>query len=184
MVLLTLDLSTKSTGYALFVDGKLSETGTITPGKIKGISKMVYPESAYERNIRVAEQVTELYLKHEPDVVYIEEINRGINRIAQKSLDGLHFLVLDRLKSAKEDILTKIHFIDSNGASGWRGVLDISTKPYKGIKKSRSEKWKKAAEEYVNEALGTDYDVWEHPEQADECDAVAIGLAVLKKGLT
>lgn len=127
--ILCLDLSTTSTGWALFQNGILQDQNIIKPKILfKGQSKLKYPANVYYRIKSISSQVKVLYYKLQPDFIYIEEINRGINRIAQKSLDALHFLVLLEIASSLKDELgffNKIKYIDSNGRDGWRTRLKM-----------------------------------------------------------
>lgn len=197
-ILLTLDLSTTSTGYAVFeYDSsgfELKKHGVVKP-KVPGIHKMQYPEAAYHRILDVSNQVKDLVAEHDPNVLVVEEINRGINRIGQKSLDALHFFVLDRLLLINQDWLKKVKYVDSNGTKGWRGKLGLKlsdedkaqNKEIRNYNKRKSTKlkkavidWKVLAQRYVNEKFGTTFDVVANSEDADICDAIAIGCAHLK----
>ena len=80
MRVLALDASTKS-GWALFVDGKLSESGALTPVKVEDFNVNKDPQKSpkYPYNIvaaadKIAELVhDELLLVHGPlDVVVVE----------------------------------------------------------------------------------------------------------------
>jgi len=188
--ILTLDLSTKSTGWALFEAQNLKEYGIIKP-KVSGISKYKYPKAALYKIRSVSAQTEELIKKIQPDLIIIEEVNRGVNRIAQKSLDALHFFVLNRLKS--ED-LDKVEYIDSNGAKGWRGILGLklskldkekNAKIRKNNKKTKLKKpvinAKTLAMRYVSTKLGIYLDIYKNKSNEDLNDAICIGLAYLKK---
>ena len=117
MLVLSLDLSTSCTGFAFFKDEKLTQHGHIKP-KVKGISKLTYPEGALRKMHSLSEQVYEMVIQNKPDLIVIEEINRGKNRLGQKVLDGLHFIILDALDEL--GYLPRTHYIDSDGLSGWR----------------------------------------------------------------
>jgi hypothetical protein len=178
--LLSLDLSTTSTGWSTFdtEDHSLLEYGIIKP-QVKGITKLKYPEKQLRKIISISEQIEELVKEVEPDQILIEEVNKGINRIAQKSLDSLHFLVLYFLAFDHKELVVNSKFMDSNGAVGWRTKLKLSTTPYKNTQKNRTQKWKKAAEEIVNSTYGTNFDVWGKPGHSDICDSIAMGIAYL-----
>ena len=62
MVLLSLDISTKSTGYAIFEDQELIASGVIAP---KG--------EVITRIEKIADEVNLLMLEYHPDVIYTEE---------------------------------------------------------------------------------------------------------------
>jgi hypothetical protein len=179
--LLCLDLSTTITGWSFFntTDHSLIEYGMVKP-QVKGITKLKYPEKQLKKIISISEQIEELVKELEPDQLLIDEINRGINRIAQKSLDALYFLVLYFLAFEHKDLVKEVVFFDSNGRQGWRTNLKLSTKDIKE-KKSRSQKWKKAAEVVVNEYYGLKFDVWRMPGHSDICDSIAMGISYLLK---
>ena len=62
MTILSLDISTTSTGYAVFKDQKLISYGVIAPaGK------------TLTRIEKIADEVNLLMLEHEPDIIYAEE---------------------------------------------------------------------------------------------------------------
>lgn len=200
MITLCLDLSTNSTGWAIFEDGKLKEYGALKP-KVKGISAMKYPEGAYNRIIDISDKVKDLVADKNPDKIVIEEVNRGINRIAQKSLDALHFFVLDRLLLVDPMVFKKLAYCDSNGKKGWRGKLDLkldeqdkewnrnarefnkknSADIKKGLKKSLDIiDWKDLSLRYVNKKfkLNLDKDEAGH---VDIADAIAMGASLFHK---
>lgn len=140
---------------------------------------MKYPENAFHKVLHIASQIGDLVAEIKPDIIVIEEVNRSKNRIAQKSLDALHFFTFQACFS--EDFFTKVQFIDSNGATGWRGQLGLSiAKKYPHLK-GRSAKWKKAAEEFVNKKFKKNFDVENNKRDADECDAIALGWAACSK---
>ena len=178
MKVLALDLSTTSTGWALFEGKELAKYGIVEPEKPKGFTKLKYPKKQLVRIMSIATQVHEIVQKYNPDKIVIEEINRGINRIGQKSLDALHFFVLFYIEATQG--LDNIKFIDSNGKKGWRTILKLSIKDkYKG--KSVSERWKKVAEDFVNGRYKTNFSVWLRKEEADLCDAICLGHCYLWK---
>lgn len=183
MIILGLDLSTKSTGYSIFEikGGKkyLKSYGVIKP-KVKGISKLKYPEKAYRNMVDMASKIKDILAAWEPDKVYIEEINRGINRISQKSLDGLHWIVLHYCLTIDPDLFLKIEYVDSNGNAGWRTKLKLSTKNYKDYK-GTSLRWKLAAQDFVNKTYKKDFNVLTHPSDADMIDSIAMVTSKLKK---
>ena len=126
MTLLTLDLSTNSTGWATFnlKTKKLISYGVLKP-KVKGISKMKYPESALYKILDLSTLIRDLIEQVKPTMVLIEEVNRGVNRISQKSLDALHFFVLDIIRCVNGKTLDIVQYTDSDGRSGWRKILKL-----------------------------------------------------------
>lgn len=200
--LLALDLSTNSTGTATFdIDSRdLISTKLLRP-KVEGLHKMRYPESAYYKIVSISEQVMEVALEEEPEHIVIEEINNATQRIGQKSLSALHYFVLANLCLIDPNWLSRVKFIDSNGAKGWRGILGLKLSNFdKNANKlarefNRKNKakikhgelkakhivdWKVLAERYVNDKFGTEYDVLKNSTDSDICDAIAVGCAALK----
>lgn len=196
-ILLTLDLSTAITGYACFdiESKKLTTFGMLKP-EVKGIHKMKYPEAAYYKIKSMSEKVRDLVLEKKPDVIVVEEINRGINRIGQKSLDALHFFVIDYLVAIDPSWAKKIVYLDSNGKKGWRGMLGLklsaADKEHNKMARTNNKKktkvkeipvidWKVLAERYVNPRYDLKFDVNENAGDNDMCDAVALGDTYLHK---
>lgn len=194
MKTLCLDLSTTSTGFAVYQDKKLIRFGRIVPSG-KGLSKMKYPEAAYYRILDLSNQIKDLISEESPHKIVIEEVNRGINRIAQKSLDALHFFVLDRLLLVDLKTFRKIKYIDSNGRTGWRGGLGLkleeSDKEWnkkarlfnklnaKDIKKKLKKRlpvidWKDLAIRYVHKTYKIQLDI-NNAGDEDIADAIAMG---------
>lgn len=197
MKILCLDLSTTCTGFAVFDDGKLIRYGKLTP-KVKGLSAMKYPEGAYGRIIDLSNKIKDLVAAESPDKILIEEVNRGINRIAQKSLDALHFFVLDRILLVDPKTFKKIKYIDSNGKKGWRGALglkledpdkewnkkarDFNKSNSKAIKKKEKKAlrvidWKDLSIRYVNKKFKLDLTL----DDNDIADAIAMGASHVGK---
>jgi len=124
VITLSIDLATVSTGWAVFKGKKLEAYGQLAP-TIEGISKMKYPEKALHRIVAMAAAVRDLVAEHNPDELVIEEVNRGVSRISQKSLDAVHFFVLEYLKILHPDWPKEVKYMDSNGKKGWRGALKL-----------------------------------------------------------
>ena len=143
MILLSLDLSTTSTGYSVFDTQKplkesLKEAGYIKP-KVPGITKLIYPKGALKKCQNLSEQIVELYERVKPDKIVIEEINPGKNRLGQKVLDGFHFILLDRM----EPVIPIIHFMDSDGKQGWRSAKCLDLKLSKNDKTTNARRRKR-----------------------------------------
>lgn len=196
-ILLTLDLSTAITGYAVFdiETKKLTNFGMLKIN-VKGLHKMQYPEAAYYKIKDMAEKVRKLVLEKKPDVIVIEEINRGINRIGQKSLDALHFFVIDYLVGIDPIWAKKIIYLDSNGKKGWRGMLGLKLSKadkehnkaarINNKKKTKTQDipivdWKVLAERYINPRYNLSFKVNENAGDNDMCDAIALGDTFLHK---
>lgn len=188
MKLLALDMSTSATGWALFENGKLVEHGVLVP-KIPGIHKLKYPRKALACIIAMNDAIQELINRTLPDSLVIEEVNRGINRIAQKSLDALHFFVLRSMQGTHQPLLESLVYVDSNGAEGWRPRLGLrlsqadkaeNKKTRRKDKKAAVINWKTIAVRWVISKYGLDLSSDNDPgTDGDIADAVCLGHAHL-----
>lgn len=121
--LLSLDMSTACTGYSLFNinNNTLLTYGLIKPSTKGGVNKMKYPKQQLTKMLDIATQIEQLILMHNPSVIVIEEIAGSKNRMGQKTLDGLHFIVA----MAIEPFLDRVKYYDVTGADGWRTHLKL-----------------------------------------------------------
>ena len=192
-ILLSLDLSTTSTGFAKFnIDtGELLEYGVVKP---KGVGKHPYPKLQVYKIRNLREQILEL-VTSEVTKIIIEEINKGKNRIGQKTLDGAHYMILDKLE---ESDLDKVAYFDSDGNKGWRSkaglALELSDTE-KSINKERKKLNKKLARKdqfplitkktlacnFVNKRYNLELDVDLKSSDADIADAIGLGTFYLEK---
>ena len=194
-ILLCLDLSINSTGWSTFnlKTKKLISYGVIKP-KVPGISKMKYPTSPLYKILDVTVMVRDLIEQVNPKVVLIEEINKGISRISQKSLSALGFFILDAIRCSGDKLLDKVEMIDSDGFTGWRTILKLrlsdedkkhNAKARKHNKKSKLKMTiitkKHLAQRYVNKALKKSFDIEKNKSENDICDAIGMGLAYFLK---
>jgi Holliday junction resolvasome RuvABC endonuclease subunit len=171
MKLLSLDLSTKSSGFAIFESGKLQKSGVIPRQTYKGHSKDKYPTKSAKLSKLMAEKVAELVEEVDPDFIVIEEISVGGKQgtTQVKSLPVLHgilmYLIIDRIDTTY--FMPPGGKMKSHGVelSGWRNVL----KP----KLRKNGDWKKSSIKRVEDDFGikcaTD----------DESDAILIGASFL-----
>lgn len=194
--LLALDLSTACTGFAVFdlVSKKLGDCGYIKPNE-KGISKLKYPRNALEKILRMIPDIMVLVSRYNPEELVIEEVNRGISRIGQKSLDALHFFLLSALREARPDLLNTLTYIDSNGRKGWRTSLGMALSAEdkthnafarkhnkkKGVDKLPIINWKHLAARFVNERYDLSLDVDKRVSDGDIADAICLGTVHLSK---
>ncbi len=190
--LLSLDLSTTCTGWAIHEGEKLVDYGRIKP-KVKGVTKLKYPVQQLRKMQSLADQIEILILEKKPDLIVIEEVNRHKNRISGKTLDGLHWLVL--LKFSEED-LEKVVYMDSDGSHGWRKVLNLQlTDADKQINKEHKKLNKKIAKgetklpiinkkhlacRMVNYVYKTTFDVDLNSTDSDVVDAIGLGLGYIE----
>jgi len=206
VILLSLDLSTTSTGYAVFDLSKptlkeaLIECGAFKPS-VPGITKLTYPKGALKKCQDLARIIMDIIIKVQPDKIVIEEINSGKNRLGQKVLDGLHFILLDRIEAQ----IPIIQFMDSDGNTGWRSkaclklILSKNDKTTNTRRRKRNKEARAAAKkngkriangillpiitkkhkaaEFVNSLYGTTLDVDMTSNHADIGDAIGLGTA-------
>lgn len=193
-LVLALDLSTSCTGYAVFnlEDGKLVTHGNIKP-KVKGVTKMKAPRKPWEKMRSLADQICELIQNYKPVGIVVEEITGSKNRLTQKVLDGLHWIVCDRV--AEIFPLENIRFYDVTGVKGWRKHLNLKLL-------EDDKKWNKEARDFnkknpqatpipikgpkhlstrhVNYTYGLDLDVDQRVTDGDEADAICVGEAFVR----
>ena len=198
--ILSLDLSTTASGWAMFdlKKKKLLSYGVIIPRiknpTKKGVPQYSYPEYQVLKIRDICQQILELITNDVKEIV-IEEINRGKARIQQKILDGLHFVLLDKLTA---ETLKIVKFIDSDGFDGWRSKnglglqLSAQDKEYnKSVKKlnkklARKDKKVVITQKHlccnlVNKTFKLNFNVDENSTDADICDAIGLGWFYVSK---
>lgn len=190
--LLSLDLSTTCTGYSLFEieTKKLITYGTVKP-KVKGVDKLVYPEQQLTKMINISEQLRALIDNLKPSHIVIEEIAGSRQRLGQKVLDGLHWVLLMHAM----EYMPVISYYDVTGSDGWRTHLElkmtaadkINNKEAKALNKKlgRGQKLpivdpKVLAARYVNSKYGLNLDPNTSQSDSDIGDSIAIGDAWLR----
>jgi Holliday junction resolvasome RuvABC endonuclease subunit len=189
MKLLALDLSSSCTGWALFniEEKQLLSFGSIPKRSGKGKTK--YRKLLNSLRNMVSD-VLDVIKVHEPDKIVIEEINRGSSRLGQKTLDGVHFLLLDKL----EDYIDKVNYIDSDGKVGWRTKLGLKLSPIQKLKNKELKQLNKQlktkiknkniitkkdlAIDYVNKRFNLQLSL----EQNDIADSIGLGIAFILHG--
>lgn len=179
--ILSLDASTK-TGWALFVDGNLTKSGALPQVKVQDFNVNKDPQLAasYPYNIvdgagAVVLQIKELVKQEQPDMVVVENTNKGRNRHTQRLLEFIHLKLLMALRS---DLLVPMIYMDT---SRWRSLVqlwlskddrknnrDVSA----GKKRGRVNK-KHLAVRMVNDLYGKKLKLKDN----DEADAILMGRA-------
>lgn len=190
--LLSLDLSTTCTGWSVLdVDqNKLISYGTLKPST-KGLSKMVYPRQQLTKMIDLSFQIKTLIANMKPTFIVIEEIAGSKQRLGQKVLDGLHWIVLVH----NQEIIDILSYYDVTGVDGWRTHLGLrlteadkaNNKEAKKINKDLAKESqlpiydaKDLACRYVNTNYGLTLDPQKNQYDADIGDSVAMGAAWIK----
>lgn len=191
--LLSLDMSTTCTGWSLFAisDHRLLQRGVLKPSTKGGVSKMDYPKQQLTKMIDLGQQILNLILNFKPYCIVIEEIAGSKNRLGQKTLDGLHYIVAWII----EDYLPIVRYYDVTGASGWRTHLQLrQTDADKAANKEAKKLNKKLpssqqipiigpkhlAVRYTNLVYGTDLNCDIRETDGDQADSIAMGSAFLK----
>jgi len=148
MKLIGLDISTRITGYSIYVDKELTESGTIDLHKMKNTE---------ERQVYMANNILSLLEKYKPDVVYVEDTFVKGNVETSMKLMMMIGSVFGWC-SFNDVVFHKIK------PSAWRSTIGISIG-----NKSRNE-LKDADIEYVLNKYGVEC-------TDDEADAIGIGEA-------
>lgn len=143
-ILLSLDMSTTCTGWSVFnIDTtELITYGTLKPSTKGGVAKMTYPRQQLTKMIDLSFQIRNLILQYKPTYIVIEEIAGSKQRLGQKVLDGLHWIVLFHV----QEFIDIIHFYDVTGRDGWRTHL--------GLKLSEEDKAHNKEAKKMNKDLG------------------------------
>ena len=154
MRLLSIDASTKATGYAIFDNEKLKYHGYITK-----------TGTVYNRIEEMKEEIAQLVQEYEADEIVMEDVipeevshNQAVYK-ALMYLQGAVVLKLDKMGRS-------VNFMVS---SEWRKLCGIRTG--RGVRRGTL----KAADiKFVKETYGID-------SNDDECDAIGIGHAWIRK---
>ena len=192
--LLSLDLSTSATGYAVFdIDTKQLTALGVVKGSTKGMSKLKYPEKQLRKMMNMADEVINLISNFSPFVIVIEEITGSKNRLTQKTLDGMHYILVYYLK----DIFPfeRVFYYDVSGLSGWRTHLRLNLDDADKLANKEARKLnedlptkhqlpiigkKHLACRHANFEYGLDLNYDLRVTDGDIGDAVSIGNAFLK----
>lgn len=147
MKLLSLDMSTHSTGFAIGVDGTLQNHGCIT-SKAKDVEKRI---------IQMRRQIVNLIVKNKPNKIIVQQVRPQVNSHTNKVLMWLQGAII--LVAYECDPTIKVQFIN---ASEWRAAIKI--KQGRGVKR---EQVKIHDIQYVKEKYNIDVN-------DDEADAICI----------
>lgn len=187
MRVLALDASTKS-GWALFVDGQLLESGALTPVSVEDFNVNKDPQKSpkYPQNVmfaayEVATGVLALAVEKHPDYVVIENTNKGKNRHTQRILEWLHLEMLRALCP-----IVRVVYMDT---SEWRSVVGLwmtkddlkNNRDVKAGKKRGKVTKKHLAVRMVNEKYP---DLKLIQKDNDQADAILLGLAYVTRSQT
>lgn len=159
MILLALDLSTKSTGYAFFKDGKILEYGCFTQNS----------KNVLNRIDSITEEIKNIITKYKIDKIVAEEVLPESVGNNQKTYKALIYLQAAVALMVNRELGIEIEFI---GASSWRSKLGIHTG--RGL---RRDTLKEADINYARTHCGIADLI-----NDDEADAICIGLAFSQEG--
>lgn len=178
--LLSLDVSTK-TGWSRFVDANYETSGALPQVKFLDFNvnkdpqlSPHYPYNIVDGAAEVVRQIEALIDQEHPDVVVVENTNKGKNRHTQRLLEFIH---LELLKMLRRRALPMV-YLDS---SEWRRLVGmrLSSEQKKnnrdvsaGKKRGRIGK-KHLAVNMANEKYGLKLLVKDN----DQADAILLGLA-------
>ena len=156
MKLLSLDLSTKSSGWAIFADGDLKNHGCITSSSTDLIKRIHI----------MADAIDEILQNNEIDKIIVEEVRPdGVYGISnQKTHKALMYLQA-ALEFLIHDKYNKKVIIEYIYPSSWRAAIGIKTG--RGVKRTSL---KEADIAFVEEMFGITVN-------DDEADAICIGFA-------
>lgn len=188
---LSLDLSTTCTGWSVHnVDeDKLITYGTLKPST-KGLSKLVYPKQQLTKMIDLSFKIRQLVENYKPTFIVIEEIAGSKQRLGQKVLDGLHWVLLMHI----QEYIDIVEYYDVTGPDGWRTHLNLRLSEQDKIHNKEAKKLNKEvgknvmpvydakdlACRYVNSKHGLALDPQTNQYDADLGDSIAMGSAYIK----
>lgn len=165
MKLLSLDLSTSCSGWAIFENNNLIEFGKIEEGVYKGKSKEKYPQRTGRVGKIMAENLCQLMRDKKPDKIVIEEASsNGIAGVKSiKSLIMLHGSLLTLMLQSDFYQYDTLSFLSPRE---WRGAV--------GLKKNGD--FKQSSIQLANEKFSLQLEKDSH----DISDAILLGYGYLK----
>ena len=145
MKILCLDLST-NTGWCVINSRGVVAFGNIRHKVIGDETSQDYPLNFINMSHKIAKDISNLVFAHQPEVIVIEETNKGKNRYSQKQLEFIHYAVNDLLKHPS----FMVSYLDT---SEWRKLLGLSLDKEQRVrnnevKKQRVDLMKSLIKEY------------------------------------
>lgn len=192
-ILLSLDMSTTCTGWSTFnmETKQLISHGLIKPSTKGGVAKMLYPKQQLTKMVDIASQIKILIEQINPAQIVIEEIAGSKNRMGQKTLDGLHFILVFFI----EPWLNNVAYYDVTGADGWRTHLRLKQSDADKLQNKEAKKLNKklpAAQRlpvvtpktlacrYANSRFGLSLDCDTRETDGDLADSISMGDAFMQ----
>ncbi len=126
-----------------------------------------------------------------PNKIVIEEIAGSRQRLGQKVLDGVHWILLFHI----QELLDLVEFYDVTGGNSWRFDLGLKLGEQDKIHNKEAKKlnkqigssqkihiynWKDVSCRYVNQTYGLGLDPIQNDTDGDIGDSIAMGSAWLK----
>jgi hypothetical protein len=177
---LALDVST-NTGWSRFVDGEYKTSGALPKVRFQNFNVNndphlcpEYPYNIVDGAAEVVRQIEQLVADVLPDVVVIENTNKGKNRHTQRLLEFIHLELLKMLRLRQAPVV----YMDT---SEWRRIVELrlssgdkkNNRDVSSGKKRGRVTTKHLAVRMVNER----YDLKLKVKDNDQADAVLLGLA-------
>lgn len=156
MKIVSMDQSTRCSGYAVFENNRYIESGVIDMNK----SKLETDKRSFE----MAKELWKIIRKYKPEVLFLEDVQQQSSAKTMIVLARLAGMILGYAEA--HDV--EVHVIPS---SQWRSMLGF--KLGAGVKR---QELKQQSIDYVKETYGI-----EVPE--DEAEAIALGAGAYKKYL-
>jgi len=161
---LGLDISTR-TGWAFMAPFQVLASGLLV-SKVDGdFTSAEYPYNYLDMAQFQAKQILQLIEKLDPEVIIIEETNKGRNRYSQKQLEFIHFAVAEAIRHHIKDGIRKLVYIDT---SKWRSLLEIEMSKEDRDRNHQRAHQRKGFKDSVEEEVRACFD----PEMQEEIDAI------------
>lgn len=192
--ILALDFSTSATGWALFSaeDKKLKEYEVLKKS-LKGAGHLEGMQKTLKMIDSMINKIVDLIHDIGPDYLVIEEITGAkgsTGRLSQKTLDGAHFLLYERLY----EWMPRTDWYDVSGKRGWRTDLGIKLNDADRINNKEARKLNKSLGRgqklpivgpknlscrYANNKFGLELDCDARTTDGDKADAICVGYGFI-----
>ncbi len=153
MIVVSMDQSTRVSGYAVFDDGKYLCSGLVDMSKSKLDTE--------ERSFEMAKALWKIIKKYHPEHMILEDVQQQSNAKTMIVLARLAGMVIGYAEAHG----VKVHILQP---SKWRAALS-----YRQGSKVKREELKRQSIDYVKNNLGLTL-------SEDECEAIAEGIAAHK----
>jgi hypothetical protein len=152
---------------------------------------MVYPKQQLTKMIDLSLQIRQVIMNYKPTHIVIEEIAGSKQRLGQKVLDGLHWIVLMHI----QEFIPIISYYDVTGHDGWRTHLGLRLTEEDKLRNKEAKKMNKdlaprsrlpvydakdLACRHANKKFGLALDPQVNQYDADVGDSVSMGDAYIQ----